>query len=80
MYKLYVMFKKYRNYKMVNLKKKMKPTIVQYYLRKLYAQKIRSLADFMLIIENKYYKIFNINLNNFYYDKFMELIISAFNK
>lgn len=80
MYKLYTTFEKYKNYKMINLKKKMKPVIVQYYVRKIYSNEIRGLVDFVNYIEKKYKYIFKLYLDKSYYEKFMEIIISSINK
>lgn len=79
MYKLFMCFQKYKNYKKTNLKKKMKPVIIQYYLRKLYAGKIKGVTDFMKLIEDRYYTIFKIILDINYFYKFMDLIISSIN-
>lgn len=79
MYKLFVAFKKYKNYRTANLKKKMKPIITQYYIRKLYAGEIRHLADFITFVEKKYYLIFKSNLIEQLYNSFIELIINSIN-
>ena len=59
------------------MKKKMKPIIQNYYLRQLYSGRIKHKYDFMNYIERKYFLIFKINLNNYYYDLFMDLIITC---
>lgn len=79
MYKLFIAFKKYKNYKPTNLKKKMKPIITQYYIRKLYAGEIRHLADFITFVEKKYYLVFKSSLINHLYSIFIELIINSIN-
>ena len=79
MYKLFLAFDKYKNYKSTNLKKKMKPIIIQYYIRKLYSGDIRHLADFMTFIEKKYIPVFKHSSINYLYSIFIELIINSIN-
>ena len=79
MYKLYEYFNKYKNYRKNNMKKKMKPIIVQYYLKQIYAGKVKNLQEFMIFVENKYIYFFKNKLKS-YLDIFIELILSSINK